>query len=170
MTAHRAPLRFATYLAPNMLPVYRFLAERIGGRLGCPVELVVGSSFEQFEQGEADLGVICGLPYVWLAARQPAPVEPLATPTSPACGSSAPSARRPSSRWWPPAASPARSRTRSGMCWSPWATTPTARTTLAHGFIQGFARVDDAAYDDLRVMLAMIEAAGWTSLTQPTAG
>ena len=24
---------------------------------------------------------------------------------------------------------------------------PTARTTLAHGFIQGFARVDDAAYD-----------------------
>ena len=80
MTAHRAPLRFATYLAPNMLPVYRFLAERIGGRLGCPVELVVGSSFEQFEQGEADLGVICGLPYVWLAARQPGPVEPLAAP------------------------------------------------------------------------------------------
>jgi hypothetical protein len=36
MTAHRAPLRFATYLAPNMLPVYRFLAERIGGRLGVP--------------------------------------------------------------------------------------------------------------------------------------
>jgi phosphonate transport system substrate-binding protein len=42
--------------------------------------VVVGTSFDQFERGEADLGVICGLPYVWLAARQPAPVEPLAAP------------------------------------------------------------------------------------------
>jgi phosphonate transport system substrate-binding protein len=75
-----APLRFATFLAPNMAPVYRFLADRIGERLGRRVELVVGSSFDQFEHGEADLGVICGLPYVWLAARRPPPVEPLAAP------------------------------------------------------------------------------------------
>jgi phosphonate transport system substrate-binding protein len=82
MTADQsgAPLRFATFLAPNMLPVYRSLAERIGDRLGRPVELVVGTSFDQFEQGEADLGVICGLPYVWLADRHPPPVEPLAAP------------------------------------------------------------------------------------------
>ena len=72
------PLRFATFLAPNMLPVYRFLTDRIGHRLGRPVELVVGRSFDQFEQGKADLGVICGLPYVWLADRRPPPVEPLA--------------------------------------------------------------------------------------------
>ena len=39
-----------------MLPVYRFLAERISDRLGRPVELVVGTSFDQFERGEADLG------------------------------------------------------------------------------------------------------------------
>ena len=75
-----SPLRFATFLAPNMLPVYWFLAARIGERLGRPVELVVGSSFDQFEAGEADLGVICGLPYVWLADRHPPPVEPLAAP------------------------------------------------------------------------------------------
>ena len=75
-----APLRFATFLAPNMLPLYRFLAERIARRLGRPVELVVGVSFDPFERGEVDLGVICGLPYVWLAARQPRPVEPLAAP------------------------------------------------------------------------------------------
>jgi phosphonate transport system substrate-binding protein len=74
------PLRFATFLAPNMLPVYRFLAERFADRLGRPVELVVGSSFDQFERGEVDLGVICGLPYVWLADRRPRPVEPLAAP------------------------------------------------------------------------------------------
>jgi phosphonate transport system substrate-binding protein len=61
-----------------MLPVYRFPAERIGERLGRPVELVVGTSFDQVEHGQADLGVICGLPYVWLADRRPRPVEPLA--------------------------------------------------------------------------------------------
>jgi phosphonate transport system substrate-binding protein len=76
----KSPLRFATFLAPNMLPVYRFLTDRIGQQLGRPVELVVGRSFDQFERGEADLGVICGLPYVWLAARRPPPVQPLAAP------------------------------------------------------------------------------------------
>jgi phosphonate transport system substrate-binding protein len=76
----KSPLRFATFLAPNMLPVYRFLTERIGDRLGRPVELVVGTSFDEFERGEADLGVICGLPYVWLADRRLPPVEPLAAP------------------------------------------------------------------------------------------
>ena len=75
-----APLRFASFLAPNLLPVYRFLAERIAGWLGRPVELVVGTSFDQFERGEADLGVICGLPYVWLAAQQAPPVQLLAAP------------------------------------------------------------------------------------------
>ena len=46
---HRgAPLRFATFLAPNMLHVYRFLAARIADRLGRPVELLVGTSFDQF--------------------------------------------------------------------------------------------------------------------------
>ena len=74
------PLRFATFLAPNVLPTYRFLAERIAQHLGRPVEVVAGTSFDQFERGEADLGVICGLPYVRLAARRPPPVEPLAAP------------------------------------------------------------------------------------------
>jgi hypothetical protein len=40
MTADQGdgPLRFATFLAPNMLPVYRFLAARIGEGLGRPVD------------------------------------------------------------------------------------------------------------------------------------
>jgi hypothetical protein len=51
-TGHdRRPLRFATFLAPSLLPVYRFLAEQISHRLGRPVELVVGTSFDQFERG-----------------------------------------------------------------------------------------------------------------------
>jgi phosphonate transport system substrate-binding protein len=264
------PLRFATFLAPNMLPVYRFLAARIGDRLGRPVELTVGTSFDQFERGQADLGVICGLPYVWLAARQPAPVEPLAAPVligdryggrpvyysdvivrreSPitcleelrACswaynepashsgltvtlyslvrlgarpgffgrvveagfhqrairlvhtgavdaaaidsqvlaielrdhpqladrlrviGSFGPSTIQPvvaASRL------PGRLKDPVRELLVELGDDPTARPLLAHGFVDRFRLVDDAAYDDIRAMLATVEAAGWTSLTQ----
>jgi phosphonate transport system substrate-binding protein len=40
-----------------------------------------------------------------------------------------------------------------------------ARPVLDHGFIQGFTAIDDTAFDDIRAMLATIQAAGWTSLT-----
>jgi phosphonate transport system substrate-binding protein len=265
-----APLRFATFLAPNMAPVYRFLADRIGERLARRVELVVGSSFAQFETGEAHLGVICGLPYVWLAARRPPPVEPLAAPVlsgpryagrpvyysdvivrhdspitrleelagrswafnEPAShsgytvtlyslvslgvrpgffarvveagfhqrairlveagtvdaaaidsqvlaielrdhprlagrlrviGSFGPSTIQPvvaASRL------PAALQHQVRELLAELADDPTARPLLDHGFIERFARVDDDAYDDIRAMLATIEAAGWTSLTQ----
>jgi phosphonate transport system substrate-binding protein len=265
-----ASLRFATFLAPNMLPVYGFLADRIGDRLGRPVELVVGSSFDQFEHGEADLGVICGLPYVWLAARRPPAVEPLAAPVlagdryagrpvyysdvivgrdspiscleelrgcswaynEPAShsgntvtlyslvamgarpgffsrvveagfhqrairlvhsgavdaaaidsqvlaiefrdhpeladrlrvvGAFGPSTIQPvvaASRL------PDRLKDEVRELLVAFGDDPTARPTLARGFIDHFTAVDDAAYDDIRAMLATIQAAGWTSLTQ----
>jgi phosphonate transport system substrate-binding protein len=276
MTARRrgATLRFATFLAPNMLPVYRFLADRIGQRLGRSVELVVGSSFDQFQRGEADLGVICGLPYVWLADRRPPPVEPLAAPVlagdryggrpiyysdvivgrdspitcleelrgcswaynEPAShsghtltlyslvrlgarpgffarvveagfhqrairlvhtgavdaaaidsqvlaielrdhprladrlrviGSFGPSTIQPvvaASRL------PEALKDEVRELLVTLGEDPTARPLLAHGFIDRFGPVDDAAYDDIRAMLATIQAAGWTSLTQTTAG
>jgi phosphonate transport system substrate-binding protein len=264
-----APLRFATFLAPNMAPVYRFLAARIGQRLGRPVEVVVGSSFDQFEAGEADLGVICGLPYVWLADQHPAPVEPLAAPVlageryggRPVYFSDV-IVRRDSpitcleelrGRSWAynePAShsghtvtlySLVRMGARPGFlgpvveagfhqrairlvaagavdaaaidsqvlaielrdhpdlanlrvigAFGPstiqpvvtarrlpeavkdqvqellvtLADDPATRPVLDHGFIERFALVDDAAYDDIRGMLAAIETAGWTSLTQ----
>jgi phosphonate transport system substrate-binding protein len=268
------PLRFATYLAPNMLPVYRYLADRIGDRLGRPVELMVGASFDQFERGEADLGVICGLPYVWLAARRPAPLEPLAAPVlagdryvgrpvyysdvivrcdspitcleevrgcswaynEPAShsghtvtlyslvrigarpgffgrvveagyhqqairlvdagavdaaaidsqvlavelrdhpeladglrvvGSFGPSTIQPvvaASRL------PSRLKEQIRNLLVELGDDPAARTALAHGLVDRFTPVDDAAYDDIRAMLATIEAAGWTSLTQAAVG
>jgi phosphonate transport system substrate-binding protein len=77
-SSSRRPWRFATFLAPNMLPVYRFLADHLAAWLDHPVQLIVGTSFDQFEQGQADIGVICGLPYVRLADRRPPPVEPQA--------------------------------------------------------------------------------------------
>jgi phosphonate transport system substrate-binding protein len=265
-----SPLRFATFLAPNMLPVYRFLADRIGERLGRRVELVVGRSFDQFERGEADLGVICGLPYVRLADRRPPPVEPLAAPVL----AGARYGGRPVyysdvivSRASPiscleelegcswaynePASHSGHTVTLHGLvrlgarpgffarvveagfhqrairlvhagavdaaaidsqvlaielrdhpglaaglrvagCFGPstiqpvvaanhlpdrlktqvrellvgLGEDPTARPLLAHGLIDRFTPVGDAAYDDIRAMLATIEAAGWTSLTQ----
>jgi phosphonate transport system substrate-binding protein len=276
MTADRGggPLRFATFLAPNMLPVYRFLADRIGDRLGRPVKLVVGSSFDQFEHGEADLGVICGLPYVRLAASRPPPVEPLAAPvlageryadrpvyysdvivhrTSPitrleelqgcrwaynepashsghtvtlyslvgmgarpgffarvveagfhqrairlvlagavdaaavdsqvlavelrdhprlaaslrVVGSFGPSTIQPVV-----AASRLTDRLKEQVrdVLVELGDDPTARPLLARGFIERFTAVDDAAYDDIRAMLATIHAAGWNSLTQTAVG
>ena len=59
-----APLRVATFLAPNMAPVYEFITVHIGGELGRETELVVGTSFDQFASGDVDAGFICGLPYV----------------------------------------------------------------------------------------------------------
>jgi phosphonate transport system substrate-binding protein len=273
MTAHRAPLRFATFLAPNMLPVYRFLAARIADRLGRPVELLVGTSFDQFEHGQADLGVICGLPYVWLADRRPAPVEPLAAPVlagdryggrpvyysdvivrrdspitcleelrgcswaynEPASHSGhtvtlhslvrmgarpgffarvvqagyhqrairlvdagavdaaaidsqvlaielrdhpqlaarlrvvdnlGPSTIQPvvaASRL------PDQLKDEVRELLVELGEDPSARPTLDHGYIQGFTAVDDSTYDDIRAMVATIQAAGWASLTQTAA-
>ena len=51
-------LRFATYLAPNMEPVYRFIAKYAGEVLGLAATLSVGTSFEQFARGEVDVGFI----------------------------------------------------------------------------------------------------------------
>ncbi|MCL4367945.1 MAG: hypothetical protein M1337_02040 [Actinobacteria bacterium] len=52
------PLRFATYLAPNMWPVYQFIADYVGVKLGRDTSLVVGTSFEQFAAGEVDVGFL----------------------------------------------------------------------------------------------------------------
>jgi phosphonate transport system substrate-binding protein len=74
------PLRFATFLAPSLGPIYQAIADYVGQRLGCPTTLVVGESFSAFAAGQADVGFICGLPYVQLTRRQPPPVELLAAP------------------------------------------------------------------------------------------
>jgi phosphonate transport system substrate-binding protein len=76
-------IRFATFLAPNMRPVYQCVADYIGQRLGCQTELSVGASFEDFARGVVDVGFICGLPYVELTRSREGdgpPIELLAAP------------------------------------------------------------------------------------------
>src|SRR5260370_3655348 len=72
------PLRFVTFLAPNLRPVYEFIARHIGERLGCATELVDGDSYD--DVAEADVAFLCGLPYVRLMERKKPPVELLAAP------------------------------------------------------------------------------------------
>jgi phosphonate transport system substrate-binding protein len=80
MYVKRRAIRFATYLAPNMYPVYQCVADYAGRQLGCRTELAVGESFAAFAAGKIDVGFICGLPYVQLTRSSPAPVELLAAP------------------------------------------------------------------------------------------
>jgi phosphonate transport system substrate-binding protein len=72
------PLRFTTFLAPNIRPVYEFIARYVGEQLGCETELVIGGSYEEI--ANADIAFICGLPYVqWMDQRAPV-VAPLVAP------------------------------------------------------------------------------------------
>ena len=72
------PLRFATFLAPSMFPVYAFIARQVQVRLGIPTELVIGSSYERLSE-QADVSFLCGLAYIELR-RLGQPIEPLAAP------------------------------------------------------------------------------------------
>ena len=76
----RDRIRFASFLAPNMFDVYGFMADYVGERLGRHTELTVGRSFDEFAEGAADIGFLCGLPYVELARQPHPPVELLAAP------------------------------------------------------------------------------------------
>ena len=73
-------LRFATFLAPSMEPVYAWIAEAVAAGLGTTAELHVGRSYEELADGRADLAFLCGLPYVHLADAPTPFVVPVAAP------------------------------------------------------------------------------------------
>ena len=75
----RRPLRFVTYLAPNMRPVYGFIARYVGERLDLPTELAVGFSYQGLA-ARGDVSFLCGLPYVELRDGGEPGLEPLAAP------------------------------------------------------------------------------------------
>ncbi|MBY0527129.1 MAG: PhnD/SsuA/transferrin family substrate-binding protein [Gemmataceae bacterium] len=71
-------LRCATFLAPNMVAVYEFITARLGDRLGCAAELVVGDSYDELD--DVDVAFVCGLAYVERAEGGESSVEPIAAP------------------------------------------------------------------------------------------
>jgi phosphonate transport system substrate-binding protein len=74
------PARVVTFLAPNMLPVYEFTIAYVSRKLNYPMELVVGSSYDELY--DADFSFVCGLPYVLRTAprKNPSPVAAIVAP------------------------------------------------------------------------------------------
>lgn len=74
------PLHFMSFLAPNQIPLQRFVAETVGKRLNRPVKFTVGQVY--VDVFDADAAFICGLPYVRRATPQtvPVPLEAIAAP------------------------------------------------------------------------------------------
>lgn len=73
-------LRFGTYLAPNVLPVYELVTREVGRRLGIPTELVVETSYESCVEDKNEVCFVCSLPYVTFEAEGRSPAEPVAAP------------------------------------------------------------------------------------------
>ena len=74
------PLRFVTFLAPSIKPLYQFIADYVGQQLGIATELSVGGNYSRATDGSMDVGFICGLPYVLLTRENPASMYPVAAP------------------------------------------------------------------------------------------
>ena len=73
-------LTFATYLAPNVLPVYEAVTEEVGRRLGLATNLVVETSYESCERDVYEVCFVCSLPYVTFERRGISPAVPIAAP------------------------------------------------------------------------------------------
>jgi ABC-type phosphate/phosphonate transport system substrate-binding protein len=73
-------LRFGTYLAPDVLPVYEAVTEEVGKRLGIDTELVVETSYESCERDENEVCFVCSLPYVTFERRGLDLAAPVAAP------------------------------------------------------------------------------------------
>jgi phosphonate transport system substrate-binding protein len=73
-------LRFGTYLAPSVLPVYEAITDEVGRRLGLPTELVVETSYESCRRDENDVCFVCSLPYVTFEREGLDLAEPVAAP------------------------------------------------------------------------------------------
>ena len=73
-------LRFGTYLAPNMLPVYEAIATEVGRRLDVETELHVETDYESCARDVNEVCFVCSLPYIEFERRGVSPAEPIAAP------------------------------------------------------------------------------------------
>jgi len=73
-------LRFGTYLAPSVHPVYEAITAEVGRRLGVETELVVETSYESCRRDLNDVCFVCSLPYVTFEREGLDLAEPVAAP------------------------------------------------------------------------------------------
>ena len=70
-------LVFATYLAPNIKPVYDAVVQAVARELDMAARLEVGESLAQLDHGPFDFAFVCGLPFVRMDARLTAIAAPV---------------------------------------------------------------------------------------------
>jgi phosphonate transport system substrate-binding protein len=75
----KRPLRFVTFLAPNMHAVYEYISRYVAEQLDWPTEFSVGNSYDELSD-PPDVSFVCGLAYVVLASQGKADVQPIAAP------------------------------------------------------------------------------------------
>jgi phosphonate transport system substrate-binding protein len=73
-------LRFGTFLAPVIMPVYQAVTDEVGRRLGLETELVVETDYAACAKDENEVCFVCSLPYVDFERRGIAPAVPIAAP------------------------------------------------------------------------------------------
>jgi phosphonate transport system substrate-binding protein len=74
-------LRFASCLAPNVLPMYEAVASFVGRRLGMPTTIEECDDYDRWAAADRDdVHFVCSLPYVELAQRGTPEVEVIAAP------------------------------------------------------------------------------------------
>ena len=76
----RQPLRVASHLAPGVLPLYLFLADRLGERLGRRADFTVATSYERCAQDVDDVCFVCSVPYLLFADAGRIEMEVVAAP------------------------------------------------------------------------------------------
>lgn len=80
-TPHPVPtIRFVTFLSPVLYSTYEHIARYVGEKVGHPTTLTVGQSWQEFADGQVDIGFVCGLPYARMANWPTCPIELIAAP------------------------------------------------------------------------------------------
>ena len=73
-------LRFGTFLAPNIMPVYQAVTDEVERRIGIETELVVETDYEACADDRNEVCFVCSLPYVEYERRGIAQALPIAAP------------------------------------------------------------------------------------------
>jgi len=73
-------LRFGTFLAPNIMPVYEAVTKEVGRRLGIETELSIETDYEACARDEKEVCFVCSLPYVEFERQGISPAVPIAAP------------------------------------------------------------------------------------------
>ena len=73
-------LRFGTFLAPSIMPVYEAVTAEVGRRLGIETELVVETDYEACAKDKNEVCFVCSLPYIEFERQGISPAVPLAAP------------------------------------------------------------------------------------------